>query len=242
MRKWFFWLAFAVSAVVGCDESDQPVLLTQGPEFVPLRVGDYRIYQVDSVGTLINVSTAYNFQLKEVVTDSFRNPTGGYTYILSRFKRANATSPWVPMPTWQARNDNREAVVVEGNTSFVKLVFPVSNQLSWNGNSYNNLEGKDNCGDNENFDCDVYMCSMVVGSYAAGNNLTFENTVKVQEQDSPDLISVHDVRYAVYAKGVGLIERSVDFKIYCSKGACLGKGLIDKGWTYKWTLIEYGSN
>jgi hypothetical protein len=145
------------------------------------------------------------------------------------------------MPTWQARNDNRESVIVEGNTPYVRLVFPVSDRLTWNGNTYNNLEGKDNCGDNENFDCDVFNCTIVTGNYATGN-MTFPEVLKVQEQDSPDLISVHDVRYSIYAKGVGLIERSVDFKIYCSKGACLGKGLVDKGWTYKWTLIEYGSN
>lgn len=242
MRRQAILTGIVLAMVMGCDNVDPLRLENRDADYFPLRVGNYSIYDVDSTAILFQVETNFKFQLKHTFTDSFRSSAGGYTYIVSRFKRANETEPWAPVPTWQARMDDREGVLIEGNLPFIKMVFPIQHGVAWNGNAQNALKGQESCGDNVRFDCDRYELLTSVGPVAVPSGLTFTDVVKVVEQDSPDLISIHDVRYSVYARGVGLIDREQVYLKYCSDSdlGCLGKQQIDEGIRFKMTLRDHG--
>lgn len=239
MRKWSLALGWVLLAV-SCDPVDVAKVDQPGADYLPWKVGNYFIYQVDSVSTTLNVSTPFRFKLKIAVTDSFKITAGGTTYILSRARQWEGAETWTPMPTWQARNSDREGVVVEGNTPFLKLVFPILENASWNGNAFNTLAGNDACGDGQAFTCDEYTVRKLPAGFSAGGQ-TYPESIEVIQEDAPDLLTIHDVRSETYARGIGLVDRSVEFKQYCSKNDCLGKGFIDRGWNYHWVLIEHGA-
>lgn len=229
-------------AMMACDNAEQPLVESRGADYFPLQIGSYSIYDVDSTAILFQVETNYKFQIKHTVTDSFRNSAGGYTYVISRYKRTDETAPWVPAPTWQARVNEREGILIEGNLPFIKIVFPIQTGVAWNGNAQNALKGQESCGDNIRFDCDRYEALIPGEPLELTSGMSFSEVVKVVEQDSPDLISIHDVRYSVYARGVGLIAREQVYLKYCSDNdlGCLGKQQIDEGTRFKMTLTDYG--
>lgn len=230
------WVLFLLS----CNEQDQPTIYQPGPDYFPLASGRYFIYDVDSTAILFSVETKKTYQVRHLVADSFRNEEGGYTYVILRSQRASQNASWRAMPTWQARLSSREVVVQEQNVPYVKLSFPLSNGLVWNGNALNTLEGPDRCESETARKCDKFTVSEFQSPFTAAG-LSFEQTVLVEENNDPDLISIHDVRIARYAKDVGLVYVEKTVLKYCSNTpACLGAQIVDQGLRYKMTLREYG--
>jgi hypothetical protein len=241
MRKSVVWVCGVFLVLLSCEEPEQALVEKMGANYLPLQVGSYAIYDVDSTSILFQIETSYRFQIKHTVADSFLNAEGGYTYIVARHKRESETKPWVAAPTWHARVTGREGIIVEGNIPYVKMVFPISDGVTWNGNAQNSLGGDESCG-NVSFDCDTYRAEILREVYSLPSSLSFAEIVKVVEHDSPDLITVHDVRHSVYAKGVGLVERELTYLKYCSDEdlGCIGKKLIEKGTRFKMSIKEYG--
>ncbi|MFZ5970151.1 MAG: hypothetical protein ACOYXA_01045 [Bacteroidota bacterium] len=227
--------------VLGCDRAELPEKAPSGADYFPLESGRYFIYQVDSTAIVFNRETIYQYQERHTITDSFRNEAGGITYLMQRAFRASAEAAWQPLSAWQVRRSGEELVVVEGNTPFVRLAFPVQTGRSWNGNAFNSITGKDNCGDGVRFTCDRYEVTGTGGSVTLSTGLAFNDTIEITEEDVPDVLTIFDVRKSVYAKGVGLVQREVTYYDYCTAGACFGREEIDSGLRYRLTLIEYGT-
>jgi hypothetical protein len=230
-----------VMLTLGCVP-DNEMATSTGMAYFPLRIGDYRIYQVNETTIApYNIETASAYQIKTVVTDSFKNAENHFTYIVSRFKRANDSDPWESMDTWTARADEQRVVVQEDNTPFVKLTFPVILNREWNGNAYNNLEPVDFC-EGEFTSCDVYTFDSVQSSFETDGGLIFENTVVVNENDFQDIFTREDVRQSVYAWQVGLVYQEVRLIQYCTNDDCYGKQKIEDGLIRTQELIEYGND
>jgi hypothetical protein len=67
------------------------------------------------------------------------------------------------------------------------------------------------------------------------------NTIlRVNQEDSDDEITYRDIRYEVFEKGVGMIEKYDEVLTYCSRNECLGDKLIDSGIVVYMKLVEYG--
>ena len=86
---------------LGCS-SKEPIPVPVVSDYLPLKRGVFQIYSVDSLVVKQNVETAYSFELKTLVTDSFPNAAGGYTYVIQRFKRVTSSSPWTALGSWSA--------------------------------------------------------------------------------------------------------------------------------------------
>jgi hypothetical protein len=112
----FALLFFVISA---CDQVEESPIEIPGPEYFPLETGRYVVYNVDSTNILLNVESTSVFQLRVSVGTSFINGEGNPTYVIQRHKRASASKPWAPAGTWAAWKSIRQAVVSEGNTSYV---------------------------------------------------------------------------------------------------------------------------
>lgn len=233
----WFSLLFGTMACV----PDNEVSIVSGKEYFPLVVGDYRIYHVEETQvTPFNVEENFSYDLKTVVTDSFRNATGDYTYMITRFKRSNAAESWNSFDTWTARKTDQELVVSEGNVPFVKLVFPAQPNTKWNANAYNNLETNEFCDGAEVISCDIYTIENIEAGFETDGGLVFDNALEVIENNNPDILIEHDVRRSVYAWDVGLIFKEVTVLTYCTTGDCYGKQLVETGLIFKQELIEYG--
>jgi len=226
--------------LTGCNpDGSDPVISEQN--YYPLRVGDYRIYEVEETQiTPFNVEEVFQYEIKTLVTDSFQNSAGTYSYIMSRYKREDQTAEWQSLDTWTARVDSKEVVVNESNISFVKLSFPVQTKREWNGNAYNNEPSIEFC-DSDFPSCDLYEFGEVKNSYETANGLDLDNTIEVIENNNPDLIVQYDVRKEIYAWQVGLVYREITVLKYCTAGGCSGQQLVQEGLVYKQELTEYGN-
>lgn len=209
---------------VSCDRTEEPSLDIPGPEFFPLVTGTFITYDVDSVNITQNIETEYNFQLRISVVDSFVNGEGNTSYILQRHTRDDETKPWKPAGTWTAWKSIRQAVVTEGNTSYIKLQFPVSDGISWNGNALNDLGGPDRCGETE---CDLYEISAI-------------DPVVIVKQDSAVDVLTKDIRIEKYSKDIGLIYKESTVYTFCDVDPCIGTGFVVDGLRYKMEMTESG--
>lgn len=225
---------------MGCGSD--PEKQVSEARYFPLRVGDYRVYHVtEKQISAFNIETDFEYDIKTLVVDSFENVSGTYTYIIHRFKRESSSDTWTGLDAWTARVSPGEVVVTEGSTPFVRLTFPIKNGRSWNGNAYNNLESSDFCSGDTFFSCDLYALDNVARPFTTSiSNLEFENTVRVVQNNDPDLITEYDTREEIYGLDVGLIYKQSTVLKYCTRGSCLGQELVEVGLIYTQELTEFG--
>lgn len=221
------YLAACIAVIIMAGCTTDPEVTVTDQEYMPLRKGLYHIYEI--TGTLYSVTdppAELHYELKTVVVDSFQHEMGGYTYVIHRFIREDESDSWVYEDTWSARVDNNRAVVSEGNTDFVKLRFPASQGIEWDGNAFNTL------------DEDEYTILSKGKAYTAGT-MSFDDCVEVEQNFLDDVIVMTDIRYEVYARGVGLIERKETILNFCTSN-CQVFGSIEYGIEYTQAIKEYG--
>lgn len=221
----FALLFFLMSA---CDQVEETPIEIPGQEYFPLVTGSYLIYDVDSTSILLNVESIYTFQLRVSVGTSFTNGEGHTAYIIQRHKRPDASAPWTPAGTWTAYKSIRQAVVSEGTTSYVKLQFPLSVGIGWDGNALNSKGGNERC-NGDTMSCDRYDVTET------------EPDVIVVQSNDPDLLLKKDIRIEKYRKDVGLIYKEMEVLEYCDDGACFGTGFVKKGLRFKQEMTASGT-
>jgi len=225
--------------LLGCSSKEllpDPIV----PDYLPLERGGFQIYLVDSVVVRQNVETTYTFELKTVVTDSFPNAEGGFTFVIQRFKRAASASPWTALGSWSARVNSFQAVINEGNISYVKMAGPLGNGKEWDGNALNSVGGTERCLDRDSHTCDIYQVGSFAKPYSTSSGKTFDNTLTIIQNDNKDLIVAQDKRSEVYALKAGLVYREIIFLEYCTDTSCVGTQFVTTGLKYKQTISDYG--
>ncbi len=215
---------------MGCDE--QPKVVEDESVYFPLKVGSYQRYQIDvTIYSELDPPEVNSYQLKIETVDSFQTIEGDYQYVLYRSKRLTASDPWEYLDTWSARRSPIRVVLQEGNTSFVKLEFPLRENREWNGNLFNTL-GED-----------VYESIQIKQPFTIEGLPEFSKTITVIQSDNQDFIVYQDKRSEVYAQNVGLIEKKVlQLHYYTLPVEDIGKQKIKNGVEYTQRLIEYGTN
>ncbi len=215
--------------MIGCDEN--PIVVEDQSAYFPSAVGRYQIYQVNqTLYSELDPIEITSYQLKIETVDSFKTIEGDYRFVMYRSTRTNASEPWIYIDTWSAKSSAIRAIMQEGNTSFVKLAFPLRENREWDGNAFNTL------GEDE------YEAIHVKESFTIEGLPTFPKTITVQQSDNQDLIVFQDKRSEVYAEDVGLIEKKTLQLYYYTSPADIGKQKIKNGVDYTQRLIEYGTN
>ncbi len=255
-RSKYIFYCLVVLVAAGCSRQIEPNFDDFGYNYFPLNVGDFRVYQVEQITFRgIDVGTdSLDFQLREHVVDSFINQAGGVSYKVERSTRLLPTDPWVLDSVWTARRDEVRAVSTENNTPFIKLVFPISEGKTWDGNKLNNAPCTNDLGLSDSLYCDAYEMVSIRENFEL-DTMVFENTITVIQQDSRDplFITSDDVRKEVYQLDVGLVykESFVVNYVQCAVGAdnscCLNGDLnptcvttVDRGLVLKQVLIDSG--
>ncbi len=188
--------------IVSCKKDPITISQDDSANYFPLQTNRYIIYSLDSIhyNDVTMTSDTTRFQIKEQVGSSFSDSTGAVVFIIIRSKRISDTTNWIETDHWSATVTTKRAEKTEENLRFVKLIFPVGEGLSWNGNQYiDNANGLINYYDWEYMYSDVHESKLF-------NNLSFDSTVTVTEQDNENLIE-KDFEQEVYAKNVGLVYR-----------------------------------
>lgn len=186
----------------GCKrtEEEQPDM---GYNYVPLEVGHYIIYEVDSIvyNDFNGDTLHYHYQLKELIESTYADNAGRPTQRLERYIRYYNDSvsidslPWSIARVWNMTRTNTELERMEENQRYLRLRFPPRDGQSWDGNVYNALGSWE------------YVYADVDVPFSSGS-LQWDSTLLVKQKDETNLINR---RYYAerYARNIGLIEKQI---------------------------------
>lgn len=230
----FYWASLLI-ILWGCEsEIIAPHGTRLGFNYFPLAIGNYTTYWVEDIRYAFgkDPDTSY-YQLKEVVADSFPGEGGEVVYQLVRYSRGLESEPWHLDSIWTARKNMRRVVVVENNVPFIKLVFPFRRGVAWDGNALNSRAEQ------------IYTLEAtheaVREEIQSPLDTLLAKSLTVIQQQSQDTIILYTQKLETYVEDVGLVYRkSVNLQYCASEPECMGLGIIESGWRYKQTLIDYG--
>lgn len=231
MNKGFIGLII-VTALFACrQETQEPTPTYNIHDYYPMKIGAEYIYLVDSINhnDFTETTDTFQFQLKEVYTDTFSDINGEIAYRIERFKRFKNDSiayenlPWEISDVWWVTPKQNSIERVEENIRYINLSQPISNTREWNGNAYNQRGFWE-------FEYDSIN----------QNFKGFPNTVKVVQNDLNDQIIFIEEYAEYYAKDIGLVGKT----IRDIEGQNTGLNIpllqrIEKGFQYRQVLLEY---
>ena len=216
-----FVLALSLAA---CQRADAPPV-DSGYDYFPLETGAFREYEVTETRyALAQPVQTHTYQIREVTGPKHTDASGQDVYLLEH-------SVWEGN-TWRADSVGSawrivdQAFCSENGLTFVKIQFPVKERSRWDGNLYNTLGERF-------FEIKDVDKLLTLGAF------TFDKTLTVVQQNDSTLLSLRKSQ-ETYARNIGLIRREQTSIQYCGTPDCLGKGVIDYGFTKSTVLKNYG--
>jgi hypothetical protein len=206
-----------------------------GLEYYPTTQGKFVIYDVDSTVytdlPLSSVNTKY--RIKEKIADSFTDNEGKPAIRLERYiKKFNPVKsydsiPWTIKEVWMVNADKRSIQVLERDMRYTKLIFPVEENASWNGNARNSIG-------------EWQYTYAYIDKKETLNSVVLEKVLLVNQFELRTLISYQSYKEK-YAKNIGLVYREI-YDIY-SNNVIQGVPVEDRiqnGTIYKLTIVSSG--
>lgn len=142
IKRTFALPALLLWVCLACSTREvEPELINPGKDFLPVKVGNFWEYRVDTVDYRFSGdSTSGTYYLREVIADSMYRQEGSMVYRLEIFRRPAADSPWKLDSVWTLRADPDKILRTENNRPFVRLRFPLREGSRWDGNAFNTLQ------------------------------------------------------------------------------------------------------
>jgi hypothetical protein len=198
--------------LLSCEnESIEATSLDRGEDYYPLVTGKYIEYKYDSVfyfNNGLNKVPTSGF-LKEEIGKVISKTNFEIKYELLRYWRRKAQDQWILAEVESITMTNDKVIVTDENLPFIRMVFPVKEKTTWAGNSLFNeditikIYGED-LKLYGNWD---YNFSAVNKPFTFSTK-KFDNCTEVIEVNKSTPLSKRYSR-AVYAKGIGQLEREV---------------------------------
>ena len=211
--------------------------------FIPLEVGKYAIYQVDSLNFYYygQLDTLTHYFVKDSVESSFVDNLGHTSWMVVRY-----ITPISDPNGWTPSAGSIE--FTENNLRFIKLAYPMTNGGSWNGNSY-----LPNAPYQDIFKFTALSLNQWVYTYQNFNapftagGTAYDSTVTIlQEDDSANVPIVIDTAFAsrtywseTYAKNIGLVYRHSIIWEYQPPIPNSSQGGYKTGFEVTFTLLQH---
>jgi len=225
-----FFTAFTtiILLISACKKENTTISPDYKYEYFPLIINSEKTFDVTdiTIDAEINRYDTLKYQLLEVVDTSFVDNSNNVAYRIYRYTRVDSTQQWQIKDVWEYQVVNNQAQTVEENIRYVKIIFPPTETLTWNGNNNNTLPQQD------------YMVKSV-DNYLMFNNFQFDSVLTVEEKNDETLIYKY---YTIeqYAKHVGLINKSVTEIDYAPLIPSVPiEQRINRGHLYFQKLIKY---
>ena len=243
-----FFLFFVFCMGFFSCKKDKSVGLDFGYNYFPDKVGSYVIYDVDSFyydDFFFRTDTS-KFQIKEKIHSIYLDNQNRPTIRLERYYKKYDVNipynliPWQLIDVWVENKLDSHAEKVEENVRFVKLVFPIKESQTWNGNAQNTLA-------DWTYSYDFFDQARWVGG------IHFDSVLQVnQYDDKGKFIQQRQLYTEKYARNVGLVYKQViDIKSQMPSTATpaqllafYAKPILDRatsGFKYTFTINSYGT-
>ena len=223
-----FSLLFILLLAASCSEEKEQFETESISDYtIPLQVGKYIIYRVDSLvfPNFGRSTEIHKYQRKEVVEAIYADNEGRPTYRINRYIRDSvnaqswtAAQPWIANGTYSVTPVSDQLEVIENNLRFIKLHMPLKEGFNWKGNSflpddpYTALFGT--FGNDDNMDKWEYYYDTFEPSFTYRNK-TYPDVWTVEQEDFASNVPILDAAgygtksraFEKYAKGLGLVYR-----------------------------------
>ena len=197
-------------------------------DYFPLEIGRYQIYsvreEVYSAGVKNPAVTIR--QEKDEIESKSTDAQGISTYIFSRSIRNVSTDYWQKVKEFSVTEYPDKLLTTIDNQTFLSLVFPIDSKVTWNGNTYNNLDA-------ENYHYQDINKSIKM------DTLSFDNTLTLVERKDTSIINRY-IGIKKYGLGIGLISDDQTAFEYCQTDDCIGSETIESGTHKIRTIISHG--
>jgi hypothetical protein len=228
-----------------CKQTPDEYTTDLGLEYFPLEVGKFIEYQVDSTIFDPNGDTTVFFSktlVKEEIVDTLHDNIGNVLYKVEHFERAADTLPWTIKKVLTESIQGNQAIRTEDNLRFIKLVFPVKTNSTWNGNiNFNDGLIVTVAGETlEMFKGWSYR-TIQANDAASIGDFQFAETATVEEANNENLIELRRSS-STYAKGIGLVYREVWILDTQCIEDCAGEPWeekAEKGFILKQTILRH---
>jgi len=229
-------------------KKDTATVVDIGKGYFPIESGSYIIYNVDSTyyNDFFVPTKAINtkFRLKEKVQSLYYDDQNRLTARLERYVKYFDNSipydsmQWTLKNIWVENVTSTTAEKVEENVRFVRLVFPVKVNKSWNVNSKNFLTELD------------FTYQSVDASDNVGG-LPFASVLQTVYDDGGKILTTRNYFTEKYAKNVGLVyKQEINVESQPDPSATPTQlqifyatpilQRITSGYQYTWTIYSYG--
>jgi hypothetical protein len=204
-------------------------------DYYPLQAGTWKEYAVDSITYDDNfqpvlVDTASYF-LKELITGVFTDAAGDTVYRVERFRKETEAGIYQLVDVLYQSLNNDQAVRTENNLRFIQLIFPVEEEVKWQGHAQLDASGSNAYLAGWEFEIVSIHEPLAIG------NLAFDSTLVVLEVDDENLI---EKKYSIahYAKGFGLVKK--EFLHLQKQNVNHGWDQPEEGFILRLTIIGHG--
>ncbi|MDQ3140723.1 MAG: hypothetical protein M3Q56_00585 [Bacteroidota bacterium] len=207
----YFLISFSLIYLFSCEKKNDPIDTPElGHDYYPLEMGKFWIYQVDSIvfdtTSVVTIDTTQSY-MKEEVVDTSRDLSGNKLFHIDVYFRKDSLDSWQLNTNYFVRIEQTRLVKTENGYAFIRLIFPLKDNESWDGNAYIN--------ENATIIIKGEVIKAFINWRYYYSELNTADTIKNQiykdvctvlEADDENLI---EKRYstASYAKGVGQIYR-----------------------------------
>lgn len=223
-----------------CQNTLDPDEDRLGYDFFPIQLGHFIVYDVEEITyTVIEDPVIERYQLRELILEEITDIDGERAFRLERARRNNILENWGNEIFWQTKRNTTQAIRIEDNLPFIRLVFPTEDGVTWDGNAQNGEE-------NQTYTIQDFDRRFELD----GQN--YSRTLKVIQSDVCSLVELNR-QMEVYSRDIGLIYKQdwqVVFKpsqipnnTFCENENVFEKPdefLIESGKVITYKIIEHG--
>jgi len=189
--------------------------------FLTLQVGKYATYRLDSLNFYYygQLDTTTSYLAKDSVESSITDGSNHQAWLVTRYLSDLSGSYWVPSQTYTVTPSLQQVWVTENNLRYLKLASPITEGLTWAGNStlpYAPFKDFFDFSDDSHLSLGdwTYTYQKVGQPYTLGTT-KYDSTVTVLQANDSINVPIVDPRsfgsktywIETYAKHIGLVYR-----------------------------------
>ena len=189
--------------------------------YYPLQINQEKEFFVTNIVHNSFGKDTTTYFLKEIITDYNINMEGDTVYTVERYWKVDSSLSYEIKDVWTSKKNLSAGYLNEENITYTKLIFPLSLNIYWNGNAFNNLGYQEYSIESLNIPFQV-------------NNVIFDSSLTVIQNYKSNLLEFENSK-EIYATGIGLIYKE-DVQVEINSGNLSD---ITQGYEYYQEIINY---